>query len=313
MDLYDCRTRAWFIEAATSPKDIVILVDYSGSMTGIRKEIARHVVGNILDTLGNNDYVNILSFNDHIREIEECFKDRLVQANLANVRTFKERMENITTKEIANFSAALNKAFELLQKVIFRSSHRRFDGFNFFFLFQYRGNESDDYVGAQCNQAIMLITDGVPYNFEEIFREFNWPDPDHHMGKKPQPVRVFTYLVGREVSRSLKTGRGTLPTESFKFLLGRGHTRREVDGLCESGLLRSFKHVGRSEGASFAVYSGDGSPLGPQQNESSHHMDSRLRRYNGDFIFLLFLRGPTFFWKNSGVLDTRDKIENFGA
>lgn len=45
----------------------------------------------------------------------------------------------------------------------------------------------------------MLITDGVPYNFEEIFREFNWPDQDF-MGKRPQPVRVFTYLVGREVS-----------------------------------------------------------------------------------------------------------------
>lgn len=117
VDLYDCRTRAWFIEAATSPKDVVILVDYSGSMTGIRKEIARHVVGNILDTLGNNDYVNILSFNQEIKEIEECFKDRLVQANLANVRTFKERMENITTEAIANFSAALNTAFNLLQKV----------------------------------------------------------------------------------------------------------------------------------------------------------------------------------------------------
>lgn len=118
MDLYDCRTRAWFIEAATSPKDLVILVDYSGSMTGIRKEIARHVVGNILDTLGNNDFVNIISFGEHAVEIEPCYKDRLVQANLANVRNFKEIMEkNMTTSQIANFSAALNKSFNLLQKV----------------------------------------------------------------------------------------------------------------------------------------------------------------------------------------------------
>ncbi|XP_012150257.1 voltage-dependent calcium channel subunit straightjacket isoform X2 [Megachile rotundata] len=176
VDLFDCRTRSWYIEAASSPKDILILIDTSGSMTGIRREIARHVVNNILDTLGNNDFVNIITFSNVTKEVVPCFNDTLVQANLANVRELKRAIANLNTEKIANFSLALTTAFELLES--------------------YRTERE----GARCNQAIMLITDGVPYNYKDIFETYNWKDNPNEPFKADMPVRMFTYLIGREVA-----------------------------------------------------------------------------------------------------------------
>ncbi|XP_037905987.1 voltage-dependent calcium channel subunit alpha-2/delta-3 isoform X5 [Hermetia illucens] len=170
VDLYDCRLRSWYIEAATSPKDVIILVDSSGSMTGQRKDIAKHVVGTILDTLGTNDFVNIFTFAEEIEPVVPCFNNMLVQATLGNIRQFKLSLESLNTQSIANFSAALTRAFEILE--------------------DYR-NES---TGASCNQAIMLISDGAPYNYRDIFEQFNWRNLPY------MPVRVFTYLIGKEVA-----------------------------------------------------------------------------------------------------------------
>ncbi|KAG5680433.1 hypothetical protein PVAND_009941 [Polypedilum vanderplanki] len=167
VDLYDCRIRHWYIAAANSPKDMIILIDNSGSMTGQKKDIARHIVENILDTLTPNDFVNIFTFSDLIRDVVDCFGDTLVQANSANIRAMKESLHNIETNELANFSAALTRAFDTL------SNYR--------------------HTGANCNQAIMLISDGLPISVDDVFEIYNW-------GEKPNiPVRVFTYLIGREV------------------------------------------------------------------------------------------------------------------
>ena len=59
-DMFDCRMRRWYLQAATCRKNIIILIDTSGSMKGLRMQIARSTVYQILDTLTDDDYFNII-------------------------------------------------------------------------------------------------------------------------------------------------------------------------------------------------------------------------------------------------------------
>ncbi|RXN01698.1 Voltage-dependent calcium channel subunit alpha-2/delta-4 [Acipenser ruthenus] len=164
---FDCRNRNWYIQAATSPKDIVIVVDISGSMKGLRLSIAKHTITTILDTLGENDFVNIIAYNDYVHYVEPCFKGTLVQADLDNREHFKLLVEELHAKGMGTVKKALKEAFSILSQ------------------FNVTGQ------GSLCNQAIMLITDGAVEDYKQVFEDYNWPD---------RKVRVFTYLIGREVT-----------------------------------------------------------------------------------------------------------------
>ncbi|RNA43658.1 voltage-dependent calcium channel subunit alpha-2 delta-3 [Brachionus plicatilis] len=63
-DFFDCRLQSWYIMAAASSKDVLILLDVSGSMTGLKLEIAKKLIEAIMDTLSDNDFFNILLFSD---------------------------------------------------------------------------------------------------------------------------------------------------------------------------------------------------------------------------------------------------------
>lgn len=178
MNTYDCRMRHWFTNAASSSKDVIILIEQSGSMTGTRLDIAIDVVRNILDTLSINDFVNVFSFNDTIRSIIECpdynvqppknvMLDRLVQATSSNIFDLKQALNDIKPKDQTDLAEALKHAFETL----------------------YMNRKK----GANCNQVIMLITDGMEYNdtIQQIFRDYNW--------NAGNPVRVFSFLIGEMI------------------------------------------------------------------------------------------------------------------
>ncbi|XP_073667931.1 voltage-dependent calcium channel subunit alpha-2/delta-3 isoform X2 [Paramisgurnus dabryanus] len=162
---FDCRNRKWYIQAATSPKDVVILVDVSGSMKGLRLTIARQTVASILDTLGDDDYFNIIAYNQEIHYVEPCLNGTLVQADSTNKDHFKEHLDKLFAKGIGLLGNALSEAFTILNEI----------------------NQTGR--GSTCSQAIMLITDGATEMYDDVFAKYNLPD---------RKVRIFPYLIGRE-------------------------------------------------------------------------------------------------------------------
>ncbi|XP_063072707.1 voltage-dependent calcium channel subunit alpha-2/delta-3 [Engraulis encrasicolus] len=162
---FDCRNRKWYIQAATSPKDVVILVDVSGSMKGLRLTIARQTVSSILDTLGDDDFFNIIAYNQEIHYVEPCLNGTLVQAGRNNKAHFREHLDKLFAKGLGLLGNALTEAFTILEE--FNQTGR----------------------GSICSQAIMLVTDGATAMYDDVFEKFNWPD---------RKVRIFPYLIGRE-------------------------------------------------------------------------------------------------------------------
>ncbi|KAL7837089.1 hypothetical protein SRHO_G00268000 [Serrasalmus rhombeus] len=162
---FDCRNRKWYIQAATSPKDVVILVDVSGSMKGLRLTIARQTVSSILDTLGDDDFFNIIAYNQEIHYVEPCLNGTLVQADRTNKDHFREHLDKLFAKGIGLLGEALAEAFTILNE--FNQAGR----------------------GSVCSRAIMLVTDGATKMYDDVFAKYNWPE---------RKVRIFPYLIGRE-------------------------------------------------------------------------------------------------------------------
>lgn len=162
IDLYDVRRRPWYIQGASSPKDMVIIVDVSGSVSGLTLKLMKTSVIEMLDTLSDDDYVNVARFNEKAYAVVPCFTT-LVQANIKNKKIFKEAVMNMQAKGTTDYKTGFQFAFDQLLN---DTSAPR----------------------ANCNKMIMMFTDGGEDRAQDIFEKYNWPN---------RTVRVFTFSVGQ--------------------------------------------------------------------------------------------------------------------
>merc|ERR1719295_213147 len=154
---YDPRFRPWYVSAASGSKDVVILLDISGSMLqNGRMALAKDAVVSVLKTLGQSSLVSVVAFNHDVKLT--CFGEEFVAATPRNVAKLVDFVEGLSATGGTNFEAAFETAFDIL------AAHSQ-----------------------SCKSSILFLTDGVAEDVTDLVRRRNVEDIS---------ATVFSYTLG---------------------------------------------------------------------------------------------------------------------
>lgn len=175
---YDARLRPWYVTATAGPKDLVIVVDSSGSMRTSRGNgldarwpDVKKAVGAILKTLTNYDYAYLLLFDSMVTKMDD--DSLLVKMTEDNKEFMNEFLDEHSPIGNTNFAKGFEAAFEVLDKSKAEGSH-----------------------SSGCNQVILFLTDGEDTSGLETGVLLG-KIKEHQEARDP-PVSIFTYAFGTE-------------------------------------------------------------------------------------------------------------------
>ncbi|XP_068186244.1 inter-alpha-trypsin inhibitor heavy chain H6 isoform X2 [Antennarius striatus] len=93
------------------PKDVIFVIDVSGSMIGTKIKQTKQAMSTILGDLREGDHFNIITFSD---KVHTWRKGRTVRATRQNVRDAKDYVKRIIAEGWTNINAALLSAAQLV-------------------------------------------------------------------------------------------------------------------------------------------------------------------------------------------------------
>ena len=133
---YDPRFRDWFAGAAAGPKDVLIVVDTSGSMTGNRMRLAKEAAQRVVNTLTDADYASVIGFSSAAQK-EFTTLMRATRARRQEMTNWID--SSLSARGGTNFRAA----FEAINQVLTATT-----------------------TSSGCNRVILFLSDGVPSEWD---------------------------------------------------------------------------------------------------------------------------------------------------
>uniref|UniRef100_A0A8D0I3K9 Inter-alpha-trypsin inhibitor heavy chain H3 n=1 Tax=Sus scrofa TaxID=9823 RepID=A0A8D0I3K9_PIG len=100
------------------PKNVVFVIDVSGSMYGRKMEQTKDALLKILDDIKEDDYLNFVLFSGDVT----TWKDSLVQATPENIQKAREFVRNIRDQGMTNINDGLLTGISMLNKA--REEHK---------------------------------------------------------------------------------------------------------------------------------------------------------------------------------------------
>uniref|UniRef100_A0A673U2M3 Inter-alpha-trypsin inhibitor heavy chain H3 n=1 Tax=Suricata suricatta TaxID=37032 RepID=A0A673U2M3_SURSU len=100
------------------PKNVVFVIDVSGSMHGRKMEQTRDALLKILEDMKEDDYLNFILFSGDVT----TWKDTLVQATPENIEEARTFVKNINDQGMTNINDGLLRGINMLNKA--REEHK---------------------------------------------------------------------------------------------------------------------------------------------------------------------------------------------
>jgi len=165
---YDPRFRNWYTGGVSGPKDVVIVVDTSGSMAGTRERLARAAATRVIGTLTEADHATIIGFSS----APTTYSSTLVRATSET----RARMTQWVADHVgASGGTDYRRAFSAVWEVLRASSS----------------------ATSGCNRIVLFLSDGEPNDW----------DASDNAGVREQAstlgnVHIMTYALGNGADHS---------------------------------------------------------------------------------------------------------------
>ena len=172
---YDPRFRPWYAAAAMGPKNVVLIIDVSGSMAiADRLSLAKEAAKKVLGTLTEYDYLGIVTFSSTASTYSSTMQAYTTDRGCV----LEDYIDSLTSGGGTNYGDAFEAAFDLIDDSI-----------------------ADGSVAACDTTLLLFLTDGkISRGLEgaPLYDQISARADDHHS-------HILTYALGSSVDTSVTT------------------------------------------------------------------------------------------------------------